>query len=583
MTLFRSLLAAAVTAAAALAQSAPCFETSLGTNLALGDDQVSYNNALGFNFSGLGGTFSAIDISSNGFIYLGTNTSHGSNCCSGYDITFLTGDPMIAGYWMDLYPPGSTTGGVFFNTFPASPGVPARAVITWYQVPEYFSNPAITAQIQLLDTGEIFIHHDINNPVSQAYHTPLVGVTQGLNATANIVDFASIGPAGVNTGTNPTAYQWYQFPPTYDLMGYTSWFIPNGTGGYVITSVCPPPARAAYTTIGLGCPNPPVVYELFTSGTCDLSNQSMLFQPNGAGGWVVIPGSNTWFSGFTNNLNLTDDSVAQGLALPFAFNHPAGTVTSIDVSSNGFLWLASNTNSACCTGNVAGFLADLPRIAPLWMDLNPSSGGAVYADADPSGQAYYVTWSAVPEFGNAATIVTMQVALFANGGFELRYQTVGNGSHDALTGYTTGNGAVDPGNRDLTAAIPFSTGTGGIPLGLNTTVSGDRPILGTTFNQDIVNVPASSPLAFLFLGFTSYGPTGIDLTAVGMPGCFQWNSLSSTLVYLASGPTVTAAITVPNNPSLGGLFLHNQAAALAPGLNALGVIASNGATLRLGM
>src|SRR5215831_10754859 len=203
-------LAALVLAAGAVAQGAPCFESTFGANIGAGDDSVSYNNALGFTFPGPSGPVTAIDISSNGFLFLGTNPANSPDCCSGNASLFTTGNPRIAGYWMDLYPPGAPVGGgVFYNTIPASPGHPARAVVTWYQCPEYFTNPNITAQVQLVSTGEIVISHDAGNQQPQNFHSPLVGVTQGGAATANVVNFGTLPIGGVNTGTNPTAYQVY--------------------------------------------------------------------------------------------------------------------------------------------------------------------------------------------------------------------------------------------------------------------------------------------------------------------------------------------------------------------------------------
>src|SRR5262245_26771470 len=111
-------LAAVVLAAGAAAQSAPCFESNFGVNIGAGDDTVSYNNALGFSFPGPSGPVTVIDISSNGFVWLGTSLLNGPECCSGIASSFTTGNPRVAGYWMDLYPPGApATGGVFFNTF----------------------------------------------------------------------------------------------------------------------------------------------------------------------------------------------------------------------------------------------------------------------------------------------------------------------------------------------------------------------------------------------------------------------------------------------------------------------------------
>ena len=123
MTLARTMLAVAITTAAVLAQSAPCYEPSLGTNLGAGDDTVAYGLQLGFTFPGPGGAVTDIDVSSNGLLYLGTNASNGSGCCSGNATTFLAGNPCIAALWEDLYPPGATTGGVFrpSRRYPSAP------------------------------------------------------------------------------------------------------------------------------------------------------------------------------------------------------------------------------------------------------------------------------------------------------------------------------------------------------------------------------------------------------------------------------------------------------------------------------
>lgn len=587
MSLARTMLAAAITAAAALAQSAPCFEPTLGSNLGLGDDQVAYANLLGFTFPGPGGAVTDIDISSNGLLYLGTNASNGAGCCYGNATTFLSGNPCIAAMWEDLYPPGSTTGGVFFNTFPATSTTPARAVVTWYQVPEYFTNPPITVQVQLFDTGEIIIHHDANNGPST--HTPLVGVTQGLGATANPINFSAVGSA-LNTGTNPTAFEWFSYPPDYDLMGYTFWFVPNGLGGYIIMSICPPPPRADYSTYGTGCPTPSSAsaYEYFTGGVTDLSNTSFQFIPNGTGGWVVIQGTGSWFTGFTNQLPLTDDSVVS-VTLPWPFVHPSGITTSIDVCSNGRIWLEPTTYGTAYSPDATTFLADPSSIGVMWTDHNPSGVTApngIFADVNPVTQSMVITWNNVPCFGNTSATNTMQCELFPGGGFELRYQTLTLGATtitNGLVGYSSGNSTFDPGSTDFTANTPFSTGSFATPVLLNATTVGTRPVLGTTFSQDVTAIPQTSSLGLMFLGFGSYGPNGIDLTSVGMPGCFLWSTMGSKSVFLNAGTSATVPLSIPNIPALGGVIVYNQAAVIAPGSTPLGLISSNGAQLTLGM
>src|SRR5262245_58772527 len=81
------------------ALGAPCFVTQFGTPLSLGDDQVAPNNALGFTFPGPAGPVASIDISSNGFVWLGSNSNHG--CCHGAVPTLLTSMARIAPMWMD--------------------------------------------------------------------------------------------------------------------------------------------------------------------------------------------------------------------------------------------------------------------------------------------------------------------------------------------------------------------------------------------------------------------------------------------------------------------------------------------------
>ncbi len=161
-------------------------------------------------------------------------------------------------------------------------------------------------------------------------------------------------------------------------------------------------------------------------------------------------------------LGLGDDQVSQGNALGFTFAGPGGvSVTSIDISSNGFVWLGSDPNSACCNGTEPGFLAGLPRIAAMWTDLYPPGNGDVYfntfpaAGSQPASAA--VTWLDVPEIGQS-TLQTVQLQLFADGSFLITFDgRVANVFHDALVGFTAGNGAA-------ANAIDFAAITPSTPL-----------------------------------------------------------------------------------------------------------------------
>ncbi|MBI5850184.1 MAG: hypothetical protein HZB39_03985, partial [Planctomycetes bacterium] len=75
--------------APAVAQSSPCFEPNLGTDLLLSDDSVSPRQSLGFSFPFAGGNVTTIAVSSNGFVWLDNSTANA--CCNGDRAQFLAG------------------------------------------------------------------------------------------------------------------------------------------------------------------------------------------------------------------------------------------------------------------------------------------------------------------------------------------------------------------------------------------------------------------------------------------------------------------------------------------------------------
>lgn len=574
MTRFLShaaLLAASL--ATSLAAQAPCFETNLGSNLGLGDDAVAQSLPLGFTFPGPGNVpVTDISVSSNGFIWLAASADSG--CCNGDQFAFVTGLPRIAPVWMDLYPPGGN--GVFFNTFPAGPGVPARAVITWDQVPEYAGNVPFTVQLQLFDNGSFTILYDGN--VSNVWHTVLVGVTEGNNATANSIDFSTVtNTTPYLSGANPTIFE-EQFQ-AFDLAGASYEFIPSGLGGYIVLDR-PSCALGRVSKFGRGCPQPAVVYELFDAqNLIDLSNTAIDFLGNSTSGYVAVP-STGFFTGYSNIVPAGDDTISGPYTLPFQFNFPGGSTNQIDISSNGFLWLSTgNFDPRCCFGDPTLFVNDGPSIAALWQDLNPNSGGNIYFDVDPNGTEVHITWANVPEYFNQGAN-TAQITLRSDGSFRLSWGSVANATHDCLVGFSQGNGAIDPGSLDFSAALPFTMGSGGLPLTLDPQI-GARPQIGGTFTMEIGTYPANSLFGVMGLGLTQY-LNGIDLSGLGMQGCRQHVSLDATLfVPLAQNPA-PFAMTLPNNTAFLGLVIQAQALTLSPGANSIGVLSSNGLTLTVG-
>jgi hypothetical protein len=69
-------------------------------------------------------------------------------------------------------------------------------------------------------------------------------------------------------------------------------------------------------------------YQTFPNGTFSLSNNAIQMLPTGTG-YVVTPGSNTWWTPVGTNLGLTDDSVSAALPLGFTFSYPGGSTTNL--------------------------------------------------------------------------------------------------------------------------------------------------------------------------------------------------------------------------------------------------------------
>ncbi|GAB4162476.1 MAG: hypothetical protein Fur0037_28660 [Planctomycetota bacterium] len=358
---------------------------------------------------------------------------------------------------------------------------------------------------------------------------------------------------------------------------------PNGTTvhhGVICEVTFVPAAGYAYASpYGQGCPalSGVAVYELFAPNTFDLSNTSLLFLPGGNGSYVIVGGPNIWFTGYTNNLGLSDDSVAQ-VTSPFPFPHSGGSTTTLSVSSNGFVWLGSNASNACCTGSVPAFLSSMARIAASWGDLNPAAGGGVYADLDAATGEYVITWAQVPEYGQPGT-VDMQIALQQNGIFEMRFGNCTIANHTTLTGYSMGSVPADPGPSDLSTAptVPITTGNAAVPLLL---AASARPVLGTSINLDTSRIPSGSLLGGNFLGVIAHDP-GIPLDPFGAPGCSQYITPAFSTAFAVTGPSVSTPLAIPNNPALAGVRLVSQSVSLSPGINAMGIAFTNGMHLML--
>jgi len=335
---------------------------------------------------------------------------------------------------------------------------------------------------------------------------------------------------------------------------------------------------ASRTNFGTGCPaasSASSFYELFPNGTFDLSNSSLQLVPTG-GGYIVLPGTNAWHTPTGATLPLMDDSVSAAQSLGFMLSYPGGSTNAIYVSSNGFVWAQPNIANGCCVGNAATLRTQGARWCPNWGDLNPVTGGSVQFDTDPMNGAAYVTFTNVPEFGQAQNTNTFQVAFFSTGVVEYRYQNCMQSNRVVLTGWSAGTNSSDPGSVDISASLPIITGFERRPL---TLAASARPLVNSNVNLVTSNISASAPFGATILSFAQ---VNLDLTFLGMPGCFQYTGSEASLLFLPAGAaTFTQPITVPN---LTGLNLYCQSAVYDPAasLTPFGATSSNGVHLVVG-
>ena len=312
----------------------------------------------------------------------------------------------------------------------------------------------------------------------------------------------------------------------------------------------------------------------------------------GSAGYVVIPGAPQWTTPqgalVLDNTGgaLEDDDVSAPLLLPFALPFPGGVTNVVHCTANGEVYLGATSGSVSdVTPSAAELVGQLPRLAPLWCDLEPAANlptnplSGVYFHVAANGVEAYVTWLDVADGRGGpppagATSVSVQCVLRSDGSFAFRYGVLlaGPGTGVAVVGFGRGGQAPDPGPLDLDQSVPFATnGPDRTPLAHACT----PPSLGVVTTLSVAGVEAA-PLAVVALGAAAY-PLGLDLAGAGAPGCSAYTDVAATVVVPVAQPAGSgaAALSVPNVAALLGAALTSQAFAPGGG-NALGVTTSNG-------
>jgi len=218
-----------------------------------------------------------------------------------------------------------------------------------------------------------------------------------------------------------------------------------------------------------------------------------------------------------------------------------------------------------------------------WHDYAPQLGapgsGVIFA-ASPAGAT--VTWLNVPNSGAAPGTSTFQVQFKPNGTVHMLWQNLSTNGNGYLIGWSRGGGASDPGNTDLTTALPVGIQVCGTAPQLIELSIDARPILGTTIQQTTSNIASSTPFGVLVTSLDQAIPA-IDLASFGMEGCFAHTSSGVNQLWFPAGAsTVSIPLAIPSHPSFMGVSLVTQSYSYLPPLTSLGMIASNGILLFLG-
>ena len=163
--------------------------------------------------------------------------------------------------------------------------------------------------------------------------------------------------------------------------------------------------------------------------------------------------------------------------------------------------------------------------------------------------------------------------LWSNGSGLWLYDIVGATSSQLLTGSCYHINLYGAGGGTPASATAFGTACDGLTY----SASGLPQIGNASFA-----LPAISPVGLFAFGSAAVSP-GIDLTVIGMAGCFSYTSFD---LGLFSGSAVTAgtstfSLPVPNSPSLVGSTLGTQGVSFSLTTSLL-LASSNGIALTLG-
>ena len=100
------------------------------------------------------------------------------------------------------------------------------------------------------------------------------------------------------------------------------------------------------------------------------------------------------------------------------------------------------------------------------------------------------------------------------------------------------------------------------------------PVIGGVLSVDVTNLPANIGImiAGLSNSVSAFGPLPLDVTLIGIPGCFARVSLDGTAVVAGAGGVANWLLPIPAQANLAGFQLYTQCLVLDPPVNAFGAV-----------
>lgn len=224
------------------------------------------------------------------------------------------------------------------------------------------------------------------------------------------------------------------------------------------------------------------------------------------------------------------------------------------------LWVKVATGTGVSAGGLTATNIDVtdfylaPGAYGMWVSVH--TGGIHYTNGNASNSS----------FQNCDLKLDLGWGICAIGG-GFNNPRIWNGGLHYAKNDIAGNGGYGYGCAGSNAAIPHLSMSAEPTLG----GSGNITVTGTP------NIPAAP--GFLFIGATKQL---VDLTPLGMAGCWLHTTPDIPLGIVSLNGTATLPFTVPNSAPLLGVQALMQAAVSDASANYLGVSTSNGLSLRIG-